>query len=105
MGRLNLLFLKEENGSLEGTKRKGEQDGFFQSVPGSLCFGEKSNFSFIHFTLHRDGDSLFFQKGETQEEESAKIGKGSREGGIKSPSQALENLLILNTAMDRFDSC
>src|SRR5512136_1545777 len=76
-GRLNLLFLKQENGSLERTEGKGQRDGFFQSIFGAFCFGEKFNFFMIHPTLHGDGHSFFLQERETQDEEGSKIGKGS----------------------------
>lgn len=76
MGRLNLSLFKQENCSLERTEGKGQGDGFFQSILRSFCFGKKSNVSIVHFALHGDGRSFFFQERETQDEKGSKIGKG-----------------------------
>ncbi len=73
MGRLNLLFFKQENGSFERTKRKGQRNGFLQPVSGSFSFGEESKFIALHIAFHGDDPSSSFEKRRTEDEKGSKI--------------------------------
>ena len=77
MGRLNLLFFKQENCSLEIAERKGQRNGLLQSVWGFLRFREKVGFLMVDLTSHGDGSSPFFQEREGQDEKGLEIGKRS----------------------------
>ena len=101
--RLKLQLLKENNRPFDRTKREGEGGSLDPSIPVSCGQGKSFQFLTGAITFHRQKDSSLLQERKAEQEEGVEIGEGSCDRPIEPTSKALQDLPILNSAVDRLD--